>query len=555
MDLQSLTRKDIERLADTPKVFAGGEEYEESGAIFQFALTPTGITARVHGNYGEYTVTVSNDLRLRCNCPYEGTVCKHMVAVLLHYLEGGYAEIGPVETGVPSALEQTLEAMPADALRELVLRLARDQPEVRRALLETVKIAPALLQQQPHDPKQVKKLQKVIDKTVQELEGYDYDYDDDGAAFDFTYVFDAALSLRPDEQAEIYWHIVTRCNKYLEEYNLSTEPIEETLGLYAGAVARRGLTPADKRYYLDTLMDALHWTMCGYGDVSEAIKDALDAIATEREDYEYLIKKLKKSDEGEVQDWVIGYYKKLGDDTRYLQARQENLHTEANHMELADFWQEKGDQAQALATLEAWVSRRDEQPDGVRYLPYRPDPSTGRGEAIRRLIAHYTEAGDMANLCRILMAQARQESVTLELYQRIQPVASKVGTWPERKAELLSQARGEAKARILLYEQEWDKAIAFAKLPGTEQQLQALVADAVKERHPSEAIALYDGLVQANIQQFNRNGYHAGARYAGEVKRIYESVLQDKDAGEQYITAIRKAHSRRPALQDEFRGL
>ena len=69
MDLKSLTRKDIERLADTPRVFDSGEEYEGSGAIYQFALTPTGITARVHGNYGEYTVTVSNDLRLRCNCP------------------------------------------------------------------------------------------------------------------------------------------------------------------------------------------------------------------------------------------------------------------------------------------------------------------------------------------------------------------------------------------------------------------------------------------------------------------------------------------------------
>ena len=478
-----------------------------------------------------------------------------MVAVLLHYLSGGYAEIGPMETGVPSALEQTLTAMPADALRELVLRLAQDQPDVRRALLESVTIPPALLNQQPNDPKQVKKLQKAIDKAFGETEGRDYDYYGDGVSVDFTYVLDAALSLRPDDQAEVYWHIVTRCNKNFEDYGLSTEPIEQVLALYAGAVIRQGLTPADKRFYFDTLLEALNWTMCGYGDVSETIKEALDTIATDRDDYEYLIKKLKKSDEGEVQDWVIGYYKKLGDDDLYLQARQENLHTEANHLELADYWQEKGDAAEALATLEVWVSKREEAPDGIRYLPYRPDPSTGRGEVLRRLIAHYTEAGDNANLCRILMAQARQESVTLELYKRIQPVASTLGIWPERRAELLTQARGEAKARILLYEQDWDKAIAFARLPGTEQQVQALVADAVKERHPAEAIALYDGLVQANIQQFNRNGYHAAARHAGEVKRIYASILKDKEAAEQYITDIRKTHSRRPALQDEFRDL
>ncbi len=182
-------------------------------------------------------------------------------------------------------------------------------------------------------------------------------------------------------------------------------------------------------------------------DVSETIKEALDTIATERDDYEYLIKKLKKADEGEVQDWVIGYYQKTRRRCPLFASASGHLHTEANFLELADYWQEKGDAAQALATLEAWVSRREEQPDGVRYLPYSPDPATGRGEVLRRLIAHYTETGDDANLCRILMAQARQEGVTLALYKRIQPSAAKLGTWPERRAELLTQARGEANGR------------------------------------------------------------------------------------------------------------
>lgn len=555
MELKALTRADVEQLADTPKVFRSGEDYERSGAIFQFAQTPTGITARVHGSYGEYAVTVTNDLKLRCTCPYEGRHCKHMVTVLLRYLQGDGAEIGPSEAGGSNALELTLESLPADALREVVLRLVQDQPAVRRAFMDAVTIPPALLRQQPTDAKRVKELKKAIDKAFRSAGNWEYDYDEEGITVDLSYVLDAALSLNPDDQTEVYWHIVTVGNAQVEDDNLSTEPMEEAIGLYAATVARQQLPPSEKHYYLDTLMDALHWTICGYADVSETIKDALDVIVAEPDDYEYLIQKLQKSGSAEVQDWVIGYYKKLGDDARYLEARQAHLHTEPHFLELADYWQEKGDAAQALATLEAWVSRRDEQPEGARYLPYRPDPASGRGEVLRRLISRYAEAGDDANLCRILMAQARQEGVTLALYQRIQTLVGKLGTWPELRPELLKQARGEERAKIYLHDQEWEKALAFAALPGTEDRVKTLVADGVKVRYPAEAIALYDGLVRAYIGRSNREGYQRVARYAGEVKLIYTKVLNDKAAASEYIAAIRKAHPRRPALLDEFRGL
>lgn len=184
-----------------------------------------------------------------------------------------------------------------------------------------------------------------------------------------------------------------------------------------------------------------------------------------------------------------------------------------------------------------------------------PTLASGRGEVLRRLIAHYTQTGDQANLCRILLAQASQEGVTLARYQQVQAVAGVLGTWPDIRPKLLMQSRGRERARIYLHEQDWGRAIEFARLPGTDEATVALVADGVKEHHPDEAISLYDALVRTNIQRSNRGGYQVAARYAGEIKLIYARVLKDKETGLRYIADIRKTNSRRPALLDEFRGL
>ena len=555
MELTALTREDIQSLADNRRVFAGGEEYARTGMIFRFSVTPTGISARVHGHYGDYTTTVTPDLKTRCTCPYEGTVCKHVIAVLLRYLDNGYAQVGDLTPGVPSALEQTLTEMPDRDLRSLVLRLVRDDAGVRRALLENVTVAPALLRAQPTDAKQVQALKKAVDKAFGELDGEAYEYYEGETRVDLGFIFDAAPTLHPDDQTEVLWHVVERGNEYIGEYDLGTDTLEQAIGLYGSAVARLEPPAREKRAHLDTLMEGLHWTMCGYGDVSEVLHDALDAIATAPEDVRHVIRTLEKSGEAAVRDWAISLYRRMGDDAGYLKARQANLHTEAQHLELADFFDERDQSAQSLATLESWITSRDNPQEGVRSLTYRPEPASGHGGIIRRLVARYTEAQDEAGLCRTLMAQARQEGVTLALYTQAQTVAEMLGTWAEHRPELLKHARGVERARIYLHEGDWERAIEFARLPGTEERVQALVADAVKEQRPDEAIALYDALVRANLGQSNRNGYRAAARYAGEVKRIYRDVAGDGETAAQYIADIRKANPRRPALQEEFRGL
>lgn len=542
MDLIALTREDVRGLADNSRVFAAGLDYERSGMICRFAVMPTGITARVHGNYGEYTVTVTPDVKMRCTCPYEGTVCKHKIAVLLHYLEGDYSALDASGAEAPTVLEATLAQMPEDDLRALLVRLIRNDADVRRALLETVSIAPALLRGQPSDPKQVKALKKAVDKAFKFLER-DYDYEEDGMVIDLDFVFTAALPLNPDDQTDVLWYVIEQGNANIEEYGLDTEFLERALGQYALAVVRLALPAGEAKHYLDTLIEGLHWTMCGYGDVAESIHEALSAIAVHPADVRYVIGILEKSEDADARDWAIGLYRKLGDDAAYLAARQAHLNSEKQYLELADFYTETGKPADALQTLEVWVSGQE----GA--------PPRGAGEVLRRLAAHYTQTGNDANLCRILMEQTRQHGLTLESYQQIQVLAGRLGTWAEHRPVLLNRAQGLQKARILVAERDWAAALAYVRDYNTDQRVRSLIADAIKEEMPHEALALYDAMVQANIGLSNRGGYAEAARYAAEVMHIYRAILKDPAQAQKYVADIRSKYPRHRALQEEFRKL
>ena len=90
-----LSKTVIRQFADSKTIYDRGRRYFTSGRILSFEILDDGnrIQADVNGNYGGYRVTIRNDEgenpEADCDCPYDGYICKHIVAVLLHYLEKG----------------------------------------------------------------------------------------------------------------------------------------------------------------------------------------------------------------------------------------------------------------------------------------------------------------------------------------------------------------------------------------------------------------------------------------------------------------------------------
>jgi uncharacterized Zn finger protein len=68
--------------------FRGVDYYENKNVSNLQNLNKGQWTAKVEGNYGDYTVKIflddqDNIKSYHCNCPYDGDICKHVVAVLL----------------------------------------------------------------------------------------------------------------------------------------------------------------------------------------------------------------------------------------------------------------------------------------------------------------------------------------------------------------------------------------------------------------------------------------------------------------------------------------
>jgi uncharacterized Zn finger protein len=568
MGLKSITRKDIVQLADSSQVFQRGEEYYRSGAIYQCSASADRVTAKVHGTYGNYTVKVEDagdELEWNCTCPYEGEVCKHIVAVLLHYVEGDFEKVEHADAGLPAALEQTLRAMPPEELLDLVLRLASEQADFRRLLLANVDISPQTISQQPRDAQQVKKLKRQISDFFNELQRrseydedyYDHEYDEQEEYPELDSVFEVARTLNPIDQIEVSWHVVACGNEMFKESPVGTAQIKQAIGLYAEAVGKLELTHQEKRPHLDSLIGALDWDMCGYGAITDAIKNALDALSTSPEDYRYLIKQLKSSGHAKAKDWMAGYYLKLGDEENYLRVRQKNLETEAQYMELAEYWKQKGDQPKYVATLEQYVSKLPQKQSEPRFYSHPYISPAESVSVLKTLEEHYQSRQDHENLCRILMTKAQYEELTLDLYKHIETVSGKLGTWKECQPKLIDVAKKApgTLAKIYLYEEDWTAAIELARRNARFEDVQVLVADGVKAHEPEEAIKIYQPLVQRYIDMQGRKYYQTAAGYAERIKFIYVSILNDKSAWQRYVDKIRASYPRHRALHEEFQKL
>ncbi len=81
------------RALATAESFARGRDYARRGAVFRMVRRGDRLTAEVEGSeVAPYDVTIDlhhgGVARTRCSCPYDwGDICKHVVAVLLQYLD------------------------------------------------------------------------------------------------------------------------------------------------------------------------------------------------------------------------------------------------------------------------------------------------------------------------------------------------------------------------------------------------------------------------------------------------------------------------------------
>ncbi len=117
-----------------------GKGYFKKGAILEIErVADHKWVAEVEGNYGNYEVEIVLDKKQEiidysCDCPFEGDVCKHIVAVLLT-IRKELKGMGSIKKTEVPEWEVIIKNAPEAKLRDLLLKYARKDKSIRNEIV------------------------------------------------------------------------------------------------------------------------------------------------------------------------------------------------------------------------------------------------------------------------------------------------------------------------------------------------------------------------------------------------------------------------------------
>ena len=226
MQLHSLTREKILGLVGKT-IFDRGVQYAQNGRVVDLLVDPSeGLSALVECN-DTYEVAISEgnqQLEFHCDCPYE-RICKHIVAVLLCYLELPKRSRSFSRKGAqtPKSLRDLLTPLPQSVLLELVLDICQDNKDFANLLR---------LRLQPGDPQILRTLLSRVRRVHLSFEDYDYDgYGRDlrRAVREFKEIQKLLKNVPVPNQFQVHWEIVLKILNAFEEYQMDHEGLEDVL--------------------------------------------------------------------------------------------------------------------------------------------------------------------------------------------------------------------------------------------------------------------------------------------------------------------------------------
>ncbi|MFW6184588.1 MAG: tetratricopeptide repeat protein, partial [Chloroflexota bacterium] len=166
---------------------------------------------------------------------------------------------------------------------------------------------------------------------------------------------------------------------------------------------------------------------------------------------------------------------------------------------------------------------------------------------------------------RALRYATRQfsQSPSLHLYGEIREYAEEIGDWPEQREKLITDlaatGKNELLIRIHLREENIGEALSLLEKLSPYQAfgfqadggLALEIAAAAEATHPRDALRIYQKKIERLIKARGRDNYAIAARLLKRVRSLYRQ-LEELDAWDHYISAVRNQKPHLPALLDEL---
>lgn len=220
-EFKTLTENKIEEFAGKV-IFNRGRDYYRDGLVEDFELDPVKNTIRAHiqGSIGIYSIEIWEDndsLEAYCDCPFDGYPCKHIVAVLLFYLNNKESYIKRLENElkIERLVQKKLFALKKDELVTFILSSMKKHPSFKRELFLHLAIGTQEVLKQFH---------KQVDK---DLRAFDHNtFSPYNISHKLKEIIKQSQAADYEIQVEILWKIIDGVLYQLNEFGMADRSLE-----------------------------------------------------------------------------------------------------------------------------------------------------------------------------------------------------------------------------------------------------------------------------------------------------------------------------------------
>ena len=385
-----------------------------------------------------------------------------------------------------------------------------------------------------------------------------------------------------DEMLFEYWYnaqcVISQFNCYGGGPEEEEEDAYEWLEMISDLISENEITPEVKYKFMDDVFIEYDAGNSGFDDkLLELVYD----ICSEKEDWEYLIKKLNKDPSNWKKGHVINIYKNyLKDDKKYIDERLKNLHYGLDYWDLVDYYLDKDNIKSALQIAKKGIENGEgsltELYDYLfgHYLMIEDDAAlemialtavkrkNDEKYVLDKLFEYYKNHDYKKAKEKLLLAYKTDRSKKyFECYKKMKAFLSD-SDWEEIESDIIADAQNAniyEYMNICLENGMNDVVIKILNSPPKNEcrfinfSEYDLFAEKLEKDYPKEIIDYYYKKVYDRIPNGNRKSYREAIEYLWKVKKIYNSYLNDKDGWTQELLKLQMEFKNRPAFIDEVR--
>jgi len=589
MKLVDLTQRAIEQLAGAT-IYARGYDYYLSENVSQLTYDPDteSISAEVAGSTGDYDVEieqVDGDMQASCNCPYDGYPCKHIVAVLLSFINHRreYFREAKEAKSRNAAIEERVRKLSKEELAGMVMACARKYPDFQTELM---------VRFEPDQKQTLDTLLKQVSRAFPSIESRSYSTD--RIAKELNRILQSVESAEKAIGLEVHWAVADSILHELNDYGMNDDALEEVLfdvlrALKNFLVGNEALA-ARRREIIDRLMYFYNWGNCGMVD---AVYDTVMDLCSEKRDFQAVIEKLESHNRSSsyIRGLLADLYRLIGDVRAELAVLERELKYGMDYWSLAEYWLRQGKREKATRVVEEGIEkgegRKQElydflQQDFERRGDYvglanlferkaqRNDLSDGslRADPIYlSLKDYYRSRGDYGSLLKLLQLCLKRNEIDFRLYREAEETLRENDRAAFEK-EMISRLRKEQKdrksmwpvgpsqalktlAEIHAYEEDLEHLFEVVK---GEHELLVKYEDRLLSLHSSHYLDEYRARAERLIAERGRGNYQQAVEYLKKVRTIYRDMQKRSEEWDRYIRGIRENNRTLRALHEELRN-